>query len=279
MHSYAPRSLAGKIIRVLLVLALLMAASGGLAPRRAFAAPAITTVSPAGGIVTGGTAVTIDGASFVSGATVTFGGVPATNVAFVSATQLTADSPANPAGPVTVVVTNPDTTAATLTNGFTYQVPPTVASIATAIGPSAGATAITITGTNFTGATGVSFGGLAAPSFTVVDATTITAITPPRTSAGTVDVAVANYAGTGTLSAAFTYTSSPAIAFISPVAGPITGETLVTITGTGFVTGAVVTFGGIPSSTVTFVNDTRVTATAPPKVAGAVDIGMRNPDG
>ena len=123
MHSYAPRSLAGKIIRVLLVLALLMAASGRLAPRRAFAAPAITTVSPAGGIVTGGTAVTIDGASFVSGATVTFGGVPATNVAFVSATQLTADSPANPAGPVTVVVTNPDTTAATLTNGFTYQVP------------------------------------------------------------------------------------------------------------------------------------------------------------
>ena len=89
MRSYAPRSLAGKIIRVLLVLALLMAASGGLAPRRAFAAPAIPTVSPAGGIV--------------SGATVTFGGVPATNVAFVSATQLTADSPANPAGPVTVV--------------------------------------------------------------------------------------------------------------------------------------------------------------------------------
>ena len=125
----------------------------------------------------------------------------------------------------------------------------------------------------------MSFGSLAAPSFTVVDATTITAITPPRTSAGTVDVTVANYAGTGTLSAAFTYTSSPAIAFISPVAGPITGGTLVTITGTGFVTGAVVTFGGIPSSTVTFVNDTGVTATAPPKVAGAVDIGMRNPDG
>ena len=136
MHSYAPHSLAGKIIRVLLVLALLLAASAALAPRPVFAAPAIITILPAGGIV--------------SDATVTFGGMPATAVTFVSASQLTADTPANPADPVTVVVTNPDTTAATLTNGFTYQVPPTVASIAPAIGPSTGATAITITGTNFT---------------------------------------------------------------------------------------------------------------------------------
>ena len=275
----APRSLAGKIISALLVLALLAAMSGGLTPRRALAAPAITTISPAGGIVTGATTITITGSGFITGATVTFGGVPATNVTFVSATQLTGDTPANPVGPVTVVVTNPDTTAATLTNGFTYQDPPTVASIAPTLGPSTGATTITITGTNFTGATGVSFGGIPAPGFTVVNATTITAGTPPRTSAGTVDVAVTNYAGTGTLSAAFTYTSSPAIAFISPTSGPVTGGTLIIVTGTGFVNGAVVTFGGIPSSTVAFVNDTRLTATAPPKVAGAVDIGVRNPDG
>lgn len=65
MHFYAPRSLAGEILRAVLVLALLAAMFGALEARHAFAAPAITSVSPTGGIVTGGTAITINGSGFV----------------------------------------------------------------------------------------------------------------------------------------------------------------------------------------------------------------------
>jgi hypothetical protein len=65
--------------------------------------------------------VTITGSNFVAGATVTLGGVAATGVTVVSATTITATTGAHAAGAVNVVVTNPDTQAGTLTNGFTYK--------------------------------------------------------------------------------------------------------------------------------------------------------------
>jgi Carboxypeptidase regulatory-like domain/IPT/TIG domain/Dockerin type I domain len=80
----------------------------------------VTSVVPAAGRITGGSPVTINGSGFQSGATVTFGGLPATSVVFVSSVKLTAKTPAHVAGQVNVTVTNPDTTASTLTNGFRY---------------------------------------------------------------------------------------------------------------------------------------------------------------
>jgi hypothetical protein len=73
-------------------------------------------------------------------------------------------------------------------------VPPTVTGIAPTSGPTAGGTAVTITGTDFTGATAVTIGGVAATGITVVNATTITATTGAR-AAGTVDVAVTTPGG------------------------------------------------------------------------------------
>ena len=58
----------------------------------------------------------------------TFGGVAATGVTFVDATQLNVTSPAG-TGLVDVVVTNPDTQFATLTNGYTYASAPLLNSI------------------------------------------------------------------------------------------------------------------------------------------------------
>jgi len=60
------------------------------------------------------------GSSKAAGATVTLGGTAATNVVVVSATQITATTPAHAAGAVTVTVTNPDTQSGSLANGFTY---------------------------------------------------------------------------------------------------------------------------------------------------------------
>ncbi len=82
--------------------------------------PTVNSVSPSSGSTSGGTAVTIAGANFLSGATVTFGGTAATNVVVVSSTTITATTPAHAAGAVTVTVTNPGGQNGSLTNGFTY---------------------------------------------------------------------------------------------------------------------------------------------------------------
>lgn len=89
--------------------------------------PTLTGVSPNQGLPAGGTLVTLTGTNFASGATVTFGGVAATNVTFVSATQLTAKTPAHDAGTVDVVVTVGALTAPK-TGGFTYTSNPTTTS-------------------------------------------------------------------------------------------------------------------------------------------------------
>src|SRR5882724_13255668 len=104
------------------------------------AAPTVGSVSPSSGTTAGGTAVTITGTNFVTGATVTLGGTAATNVVVVSASQMTATTPAHAAGAVNVVVTNPDTQNGTLTNGFTYTSPtaPTVTSVSTSSGATVG---------------------------------------------------------------------------------------------------------------------------------------------
>jgi len=97
----------------------------------AAAAIAVSAVSPNNGATAGGTAVTISGSAFASGATVTIGGSAATSVVFVSSTTLTAVTPAHATGKVSVTVTNPDNSSATLTNGYFYAPPPPLTSFYT----------------------------------------------------------------------------------------------------------------------------------------------------
>jgi hypothetical protein len=78
-------------------------------------------VSPNTGTTAGGTSVTIAGANFAPGATVTFGGTAALNVNVTSATSITATTPAHAGGAVSVVVTNPDGQSGALAGGFTYS--------------------------------------------------------------------------------------------------------------------------------------------------------------
>ncbi len=85
-------------------------------------APTVTAVSPTSGPTTGGTAVTITGTNFVSGATVDFGTVAATNVTVVSATSITATSPAAETGTVDVTVSENGLTSGKVSaDQFTYE--------------------------------------------------------------------------------------------------------------------------------------------------------------
>ena len=157
--------------------------------------PTVSSVSPNSGSTAGGTAVTITGANFAAGATVTFGATAATNVVVVNNTSITATSPANAAGTVTVAVTV-NGQSGSLTSGFSYILPPTVSSVSPNSGSTAGGTAVTITGTNFAGGAAVTFGGAAATNVVMVNSTTITAATPAGSAgAATVTVTVSGQSG------------------------------------------------------------------------------------
>src|SRR5262249_30093645 len=87
--------------------------------------PSVSPVVPASGPTAGGTPVAIFGAGFTSPVSVTIGGIAPTNIVVVNSTKITATTAAHAAGPVNVVVTNPDGLSGTLTNGFTYNALPT----------------------------------------------------------------------------------------------------------------------------------------------------------
>ena len=235
------------------------------------AAPTVTNIVPAAGPVAGGTPVTITGTGFVSGATVTIGGVAATSVTWVNATTITATSAAVAAGAKDVVVTNPDSQFGTLAAGFTYAAVPTITNISPNSGPLLSGTSITITGTGFLSPATVTIGGVAATTISVVNSTTITAHAPAGT-AGAKDVVVGTPGGSVTLTGGYTYLAVT-ISSISPNSGPLAGGTSVTITGTGFASPITVTIGGIAPTGVTIVNATTITATtANGNTAGVKDV-------
>ncbi len=176
-------------------------------------APTVTNVNANSGPAAGGTPVTVTGTNFVSGATVTFGGTGATNVAVVNSTTITATTPAHAAGAVTVTVTNPNAESGSLVNGYTYVAAPTVTNVNANNGPVGGGTPVTITGTGFVNGATVTFGGVGATNVVVGNSTTITATTPAH-AAGAVTVTVTNPdVQSGSLVNGFTYTTSVAISF------------------------------------------------------------------
>lgn len=81
---------------------------------------------------------------------------------------------------------------------------PTLTTVAPNTGAAAGGTAVTLTGTGFTGATGATFGGVAGTAFSVTNATTI-AVTTPAHAAGAADVIVQSPNGNVTKAGGFTY--------------------------------------------------------------------------
>ncbi len=89
--------------------------------------PTVTAIIPSSGSTAGGTAVTITGTGFLSGATVSIGGVAATSPVVVSATTIAAVTRPHAAGIVDVLVTNTGGAAGTKTSAYTYVADPSPA--------------------------------------------------------------------------------------------------------------------------------------------------------
>lgn len=86
------------------------------------AAPVVTAAAPSAVTNAGGTTITLTGQNFVQGATVTIGGVAATNVVFVNGTTITVTVPGKAAtcGDTPVVVQNPDGKSGSANNILRY---------------------------------------------------------------------------------------------------------------------------------------------------------------
>lgn len=97
------------------------------------AIPALFTVTPNEGTHWGGQSVTLSGTLFQEGAIVSFGGIQASDVIVVSAKQITAKTPPHFPALVDVAVTNPDSSQATLLNGYKYIDQSVMVSIATTL--------------------------------------------------------------------------------------------------------------------------------------------------
>jgi hypothetical protein len=72
---------------------------------------------------------------------------------------------------------------------------------------------------------------------------------------------------------------APTVTAVSPNSGPSGGGTGITITGTGFSSGATVQLGGTAATAVKVINSTTVSSVTPAHVAGTVSVVVTNTDG
>lgn len=180
--------------------------------------PLADSLTPSVGPIAGGTSVTITGLDYLVGeTTVTIGGavIPAGSVTvniYSTFTTATFTTPAHAAGNVSVTVTTPIGTSQAVPGGLTYAPAPTATSLSPATGPTAGGTAVTITGSGFIdGDTTVTIGSttILAGSVTVNSTTSLT-FTTPADAAGNVAVSVTTAGGTSSaVPGGFTYADGP----------------------------------------------------------------------
>jgi alpha-tubulin suppressor-like RCC1 family protein len=153
---------------------------------------------------------------------------------------------------------------------------PTVTKVEPTDGPATGGTAVTITGTNFTGVTQVKFGSTNATSFTVNSETSLTATSPAGV--GIVDVTVTATAGTSGTTAADRFAYVPTVTKAEPNNGARMGGTTVTITGTNFTGATAVKFGATNATSFTVNSASSITAVSPAGT-GTVDVTVTTPGG
>jgi len=125
----------------------------------------------------------------------------------------------------------------------------------------------------------VTFGGQACTLPVVINANTITCSTPAH-AAGATLVQVTNPDGQiGTSTTTYTYQAAPSISGVSPAIAFAIGGNSLTITGSGFLPGAIVDIGGTPCSGISVnTTGTAIFCTAPPLTAGSVSITVTNTD-
>jgi len=172
--------------------------------------PTISALSASSGPLSGGTNITITGTNFSGVTSVTFGGVPATNVQLVNSTTITATTPAGSAGVTSVIVTT--TSGSNAANSlYTYIATPVpvITSSLTTSGTVGSVFSYTITGSN----TPTSYTATGLPPGLTLNGSVISG-TP--TAAGTTSVTI-NAINSGGIGSATLVITTVAAAVVTPV--------------------------------------------------------------
>lgn len=155
----------------------------------------------------------------------------------------------------------------------------TISNISPKGGPVSGGSNVTITGSGFVNGVSVNIGGNPCTGLSVVNSTTINCVVPSHAT-GAVTVTVTNPNSQTTSAANFyTYRVPPMINSLAPSSGAVAGGTNVTLTGTGFVAGATVMFGGAQCIAPIVNSSTSLTCTTPAFPSGTANVVITNPDG
>jgi len=199
--------------------------------------------------------VAITGAYFNKVTAVSFDGVPATSFTVGGSGYITALTNAATFSTITI-------TGSGGTTVYNYYPPPTFTSMNV---DSAGTgTAVTITGTNFTGATSVTFGGTAATSFTINSPTSITAIV----GSGTSGYVIVTTPGGTAYQGGFVFITTPLISSFSPASAH--SGAVVSLTGSNFTGATSVTFGGVPATSFKINSASNITAIVGNGASGSI---------
>jgi hypothetical protein len=211
----------------------------------------VTGITPEAALNSSVVSLTILGTGFTSTPSVKLAGqeeIPATEVNCVSSSELNAhiELTGKTAGRYDLVVTNPDSTQATLTDCFEIIAPnpPVVTGISPSSVLAGGSECdLHVTGTDFTPASRIMWNGAECSNPTTYhNATQLSTIIPADyiKEPGTVLITVSDpVTGTsGSLQLAIEGIASPTITKISPSSGKRGSTRSYTITGTNFVTGA-----------------------------------------
>lgn len=249
--------------------------------------PTLTSVTPAFGSTSGGTAITLTGTNLAGAVTVNFNqnGTDrvirkALNVVIDSDTQIRCTTPAF-SGATTLTVA---TTTHPISNGVLYTfgdspATPTLSSISPTSGPTAGGTACTLYGSNLAGCSAVSFGGLAATNIVAYGSAEVRCTSPAK-SAGMISVTATTAEGT-TNGVDYTYfvPPGPTLSSISPTAGTTAGGTACTLLGENLAGCSSVSFGGTAATGIVVDSSTQVRCTSPAKDEGAISVTATTANG
>lgn len=247
--------------------------------------PVLTGLTPNVGPVTGHSRISLEGEGFFDGAYVLFGIHQATEVEYISESEIVITSPNGNLGSIDVTVINPDGQFSVLSDGYSYfnadqlEQAPTVAAVTPASGWVGGGEEVLITGNRFGRDPTVYFGSAQAEVLSVSNQSLLRVRTPTNYQ-GVSSITVTTERGlSGVLNQGFLYFEYPPSLFeVDPQQGPLLGGREVTLMGANLQEGARVRVDGVVAQS-TFISREEIRFIPPPHHIGLVDIEVTNPDG
>ncbi|MCC7071068.1 MAG: IPT/TIG domain-containing protein [Deltaproteobacteria bacterium] len=260
---------------------------------RYVAPPRVDAVTPESGTSEGGTEIVVVGSGFVDGTTVSVGGVPCLDIAFVDDTRFSCTTGAAEPGVADVVVTNPDGQVGVLPGGFSYLGPPVVVLVRPREVPIAGGLEVRVLGAGLSESDLVLFAGAPAEVLEAVGDRELVVRAPPinadpfpapASGIAEVDVTVRRQQPgderEGTLARGVMYYWPPEVEAVVPGEGPTEGGTAVVVTGRFFRVpegGAlVVRFDGAEASSLSLLSSSSLSCVTPAGDPGPADVEVEN---